>query len=138
MNVRGAGFLIAMLLIAAPACAPDDSNAQSASSATAENVAAFTCPDAAMSAGAVGAGPRADGRLQIVTTVAPITSIVANIAGDRADVVGVIPEGTNSHTYEPKPSVAKAMSTADIVFVNGLKLEDPTKDIAESNLPDGL
>lgn len=48
---------------------------------------------------------------------------------------GVIPEGTNSHTYEPKPSVAKQMSTADIVIVNGLKLEDPTKEIAETNLP---
>ncbi len=78
--------------------------------------------------------PDSGTRLQIVTTVAPITSIVANIAGDRADVHGVIPEGTNSHTYEPKPSVAKTMSTADIVFVNGLKLEDPTKEIAETNL----
>lgn len=76
-------------------------------------------------------------RLQIVTTVAPITSIVANIAGDKADVHGVIPEGTNSHTYEPKPNVAKLMSTADLVFVNGLKLEDPTREIAESNLRKG-
>ena len=95
----------------------------------------FSCPSDAVAAGATADGPANDSRLQIVTTVAPITSIVANIAGDRADVRGVIPEGTNSHTYEPKPSVAKQMSTADIVFVNGLKLEDPTKEIAETNLP---
>ncbi|MEO7369992.1 MAG: metal ABC transporter substrate-binding protein [Ilumatobacteraceae bacterium] len=69
--------------------------------------------------------------------MAPITSIVANIAGDRADVHGIIPEGTNSHTYEPKPNVAKLMTTADLVFVNGLKLEDPTREIAASNLQKG-
>ncbi len=77
------------------------------------------------------------GRLQVVTTVAPITSIVANIAGDKADVHGIIPEGEDSHTYEPKPSVAALVSRADIVFVNGLKLEDPTKDIANQNLSMG-
>ena len=73
----------------------------------------------------------------MATTVAPITSIVANIAGDRADVQGIIPEGQDSHTYEPKPSVAVLVSKADIVFVNGLKLEDPTKDIAAKNIRKG-
>ena len=75
--------------------------------------------------------------MQVVTTVAPITSIVATIAGDRADVHGIIPEGEDSHTYEPKPSVAALVSKADIVFVNGLKLEDPTKAIANKNIPKG-
>jgi ABC-type Zn uptake system ZnuABC Zn-binding protein ZnuA len=77
-----------------------------------------------------------DGRLTIVTTVAPITSIVANIAGDRARITGVVPEGTNSHTFEPPPQVAKVMEQADVVFVNGLQLEEPTFDLAEANAPD--
>jgi ABC-type Zn uptake system ZnuABC Zn-binding protein ZnuA len=98
-------------------------------------VASFSCPARATSAGAARSGPLGARRLQVVTTVAPITSIVANVAGDLADVHGVIPEGTDSHTYEPKPSVAELVSNADIVFVNGLKLEDPTKDIAQENLP---
>ncbi len=76
-------------------------------------------------------------RLQIVSTVAPITSIVANIAGDAADVVGIVPEGTNSHTFEPKPSVGTALAGADLVFFNGLQLEEPTKELAASNLRDG-
>ncbi len=78
-----------------------------------------------------------DGRLTIATTVAPITSIVANIVGDRADVEGIVPEGTNSHTFEPKPSVAELLSEADVAYVNGLKLEEPTKALAEENLKDG-
>jgi ABC-type Zn uptake system ZnuABC Zn-binding protein ZnuA len=98
-------------------------------------VASWTCPATASGAGADRPGPAAGGKLQIVSTVAPLTSIVANIAGDRAVVRGVIPEGEDSHTYEPKPSVASLMSTADLVFTNGLKLEDPTRVIAEKNLP---
>ena len=78
------------------------------------------------------------GVLTIATTVAPITSIVANIAGGTGTLVtGIVPEGTNSHTFEPKPSDAKTLETADIVFINGLVLEEPTKDLARANLKDG-
>ena len=77
-----------------------------------------------------------DGRLSVVSTVAPITSIVANIAGDRARITGVVPEGTNSHTYEPPPQVSKVMEDVDVVFVNGLQLEEPTVELAEQNAPD--
>jgi ABC-type Zn uptake system ZnuABC Zn-binding protein ZnuA len=78
------------------------------------------------------------GVLTIATTVAPITSIVANIAGGTNTVIsGIVPEGTNSHTFEPKPSDAKTLETTDIVFINGLVLEEPTKDLALANLKDG-
>lgn len=74
-----------------------------------------------------------DDRPLIATTVSPITSIAASIAGDRARIEGIVPEGTNSHTFEPSPQVAKLLSTADLILVNGLKLEDPTLKLAESN-----
>lgn len=74
-----------------------------------------------------------DGRLRVVTTVAPLTSIAATIGGDRVHVTGLVPEGTNSHTFEPPPSAAEVLSTADLVIVNGLKLEDPTADLAREN-----
>jgi len=83
-------------------------------------------------------GAPVTGVLTIATTVAPITSIVANIAGGTGTLVtGIVPEGTNSHTFEPKPSDAKTLETADIVFINGLVLEEPTKDLARANLKDG-
>ncbi|HEV8623892.1 MAG TPA: metal ABC transporter substrate-binding protein [Acidimicrobiia bacterium] len=84
-----------------------------------------------------GGGVSAGKKLKVVTTVAPITSIVANVAGDLAEVEGVVPEGTNSHTFEPAPSVAEVLSQADLVFVNGLALEEPTRKLAEANLKDG-
>ncbi len=91
-----------------------------------------------LSACASGSAPEADGSgLRVVTTVAPITSIAANIGGDKIILTGVVPEGTNSHTFEPPPSVAEVLTKADLVFINGLKLEDPTRELAEANMKAG-
>lgn len=73
-------------------------------------------------------------RLLVATTVSPITSIVSRVGGDCVDVRGIVPEGTNSHTFEPAPSVAALLSDADIIFINGLKLEDPTVEMAQANM----
>ncbi len=48
-----------------------------------------------------------------------------------------MPEGTNSHTFDPPPSAAAVLSEADLVFVNGLQLEEPTKELAAANMSDG-
>ena len=76
-------------------------------------------------------------KINVVTTVAPLTDIVRNIGGDRIDLFGIVPDGTNSHTFEPKPSDAKRLSQADLVIVNGLQLEEPTLKLAEANLRSG-
>src|SRR3954469_8144077 len=89
-----------------------------------------------VAAGLAGCAPSAastDHRLHIVTTVSPITSIVASVSGGLADVRGLIPEGADSHTFDPPARAAKVISDADVIFVNGLKLEDPTKDLATAN-----
>lgn len=77
--------------------------------------------------------------LRVATTVAPITSLVALIVGDTgAEVQGVVPEGTNSHTFEPPPSAAALLEDADVVFMNGLGLEEPTRELAEANAADAV
>ena len=76
------------------------------------------------------------GKVLVATTVSPITSIVSRVGGDCVEIRGIVPEGTNSHTFEPAPSVAALLSDADVVFINGLKLEDPTLAMAEANMRD--
>jgi ABC-type Zn uptake system ZnuABC Zn-binding protein ZnuA len=79
----------------------------------------------------------AEKKLSVVTTVAPITSIVENIAGDKIRLAGIIPEGINSHTFEPIPSDSKLLSNADLIILNGLDLETPTFKLAQANLKPG-
>jgi ABC-type Zn uptake system ZnuABC Zn-binding protein ZnuA len=76
-------------------------------------------------------------RLNVVSTVAPITSIVENIGGDKIALTGIIPEGMNSHTFEPVPSDVKILAEADLLIVNGLQLEEPTLKLAQANMKPG-
>jgi ABC-type Zn uptake system ZnuABC Zn-binding protein ZnuA len=75
--------------------------------------------------------------LKVVTTVSPITSIVENIGGTRITLQGIVPEGVNSHTFEPAPSVAAILADADLVFLNGLFLEEPTLELARATQKPG-
>jgi ABC-type Zn uptake system ZnuABC Zn-binding protein ZnuA len=76
-------------------------------------------------------------KLKIATTVEPLFNIVYNIGGSRIELVGIVPPGTDSHTFEPAPSDAIKLSVADIIFVNGLFLEEPTLKLAKANLKEG-
>ena len=122
--------LVGATAVAGVACA--SSSRSSAPPASAPPVP-FTCPAGAATVGTSAAGPAPGHKLSVATTVAPITSIVANVAGDRARIEGVIPEGQDSHTFEPKPSVAALFAQADVVFANGLALEAPTTGLAREH-----
>ena len=77
------------------------------------------------------------GRLKVVSTVSPLTNIVYNIGGDQIEVEGIVPEGVNSHTFEPAPSDAVKLAEADLIFMNGLNLELPSLELARANLKEG-
>jgi len=72
-------------------------------------------------------------KLKVVTTVAPHADLVREIAGDRVELVQMIPDGTDSHTYEPRPSDASVLQSADLIVLNGLHLETPTQRMADAN-----
>lgn len=72
-------------------------------------------------------------KLKVVSTVGPLVNIIYNIGGERIELSGVIPEGTDSHTFEPAPSDAVKLAAADLIFINGLTLEEPTKKLALAN-----
>lgn len=125
----------ALLLVALTACGAGAGADVDAGTDAAAAVAAFECPPGA---GAGGEPVELDGRrLRAVTTVAPLTSIVAAVAGPLAAVEGLVPEGHDSHTFEPRPSAAVALAEADVVFLNGLDLEEPIHDLARQRLAEG-
>ena len=71
--------------------------------------------------------------LKVVSTVSPITSLVENVGGARIRLEGIVPEGVNSHTFEPAPSVATVIAEADLIVLNGLFLEEPSLGMARAN-----
>jgi manganese/iron transport system substrate-binding protein len=93
---------------------------------------------AALAAGCASQSPSSSRGPVVITTVAPITDVVRTVAGPDARVDGVIPEGTDSHTFEPAPRDAKLFASADLVLVNGLHLESPTQRLARANVRKGV
>lgn len=66
---------------------------------------------------------------RIVCTVGMITDIVRNVAGDYAQVEGIIGEGVDPHLYKPTRGDVVQLSRADVVFYNGLLLEGKMTDV---------
>ncbi len=71
----------------------------------------------------------AGGKIQIIATVGVIADIVREVAGDKANVEGIIGEGVDPHLYKPTSVDIKAFQAADIVFYNGLMLEGKMSDV---------
>lgn len=75
--------------------------------------------------------------LKIGVTLHPYYSYVANIVGDAAQVVPLIPAGFNPHAYEPRAEDIKRISELDVVVLNGIGHDDfADRMIAASDKPD--
>jgi ABC-type Zn uptake system ZnuABC Zn-binding protein ZnuA len=62
-------------------------------------------------------------RLRAVATYSVIYDIARQVAGDRAEVVSLVPVGVDPHTFEPKPGDIRRIAEADLVLYNGFNLE---------------
>ena len=74
--------------------------------------------------------------LSVVTTVAPIADLVAQVGGDRVEVASLVPAGGDAHTYEPRPQDVVVLTEADAYLGIGLQLNEGALRLAEENLPE--
>jgi zinc transport system substrate-binding protein len=65
-------------------------------------------------------GAQEEDRLQIGVTLHPYYSWVANIVGERGEVIPVIPENADPHAYQPVPEDLEKLSRLDVIVINGL------------------
>ena len=61
--------------------------------------------------------------VSVVAGIFPVADMVKQVGGEYVDVTTVIPAGASPHTFEPKPSLVKTISTARIFFIVGAGLE---------------
>jgi zinc/manganese transport system substrate-binding protein/manganese/iron transport system substrate-binding protein len=80
--------------------------------------------------------PSAEAR--VVTTLPLFAEMAKQVGGDRVQVDALLPAGADPHTFEPVPSDIQLLTEADIVFANGLGLEEATIDLIDTNLPSGV
>ena len=84
----------------------------------------------------VGVDPARDGQLRVVTTTGILADLVRNVAGDRATVSQLVPDGADPHSYEPSLRAIRDVAYADLAFSNYLLLEQHSIIRAlDANLP---
>ena len=95
-------LLVATLVVLGIAgCATGKENSSQTTSATAENK-----------------------KIQVVTTNSIIYDMTKNIAGDLVDLHSIVPVGQDPHEYEPLPEDVQKVQKADLIFYNGINLEN--------------
>lgn len=62
-------------------------------------------------------------KVNVVVSIAPLYNITRAIAGDRADIILLVPPGASEHTFSPKPSLIMALAKADVFIKAGAGME---------------
>ncbi|MEZ4980356.1 MAG: zinc ABC transporter substrate-binding protein [Saprospiraceae bacterium] len=70
---------------------------------------------------------------KVVATASMIADMAENISGGLVDVETIVPIGGDPHIYEPTPSDAALVASADLILMNGLTFEGWLKELIENS-----
>jgi ABC-type Zn uptake system ZnuABC Zn-binding protein ZnuA len=71
--------------------------------------------------------------LRVVATTSIVADVVKQVAKDKIELVTLLPNEADPHTYVLTPSNLRAVTDADIVFYNGLGLEPFIDEMIEQS-----
>ena len=78
------------------------------------------------------------GKKTIVVTYSILGSLVRDAVGDAANVVVLIPNGSDPHEWEPSAKDIERLNNADLIVRNGLDLEGGIQDVLNTAQDDGV
>ena len=73
----------------------------------------------------------ADEKPQVVTTIAMISDIASNVAGDCVEVTALMGPGVDPHLYEARASDIKRLRNADAIMYAGFSLEGQMANVLD-------
>jgi ABC-type Zn uptake system ZnuABC Zn-binding protein ZnuA len=76
--------------------------------------------------------------LQVIATTTIVGDILRQVGGDRIALTVLTPLGADPHTFEPRPQDIALLSEAQLVFINGLGLEEALMPIVDSSAAGSL
>jgi zinc/manganese transport system substrate-binding protein len=62
-------------------------------------------------------------KLQVIASFSILADVVTQVGGERVDVHTLVPAMADAHVFQPTPSDARAVATADVLVANGLNFE---------------
>ena len=65
----------------------------------------------------------------VVVTYSILGDLVADLVGDAAKVIVVIPNGQDQHEFEPSAKIVEQINNVDFIVSNGLDLEEHLTDV---------
>lgn len=75
--------------------------------------------------------PIGNRKIRIVTTTGMIKDAVEHVTGDKAEVIALMGPGVDPHLYKATQGDLEKLTSADIVFYNGLHLEGKMGEVFE-------
>lgn len=87
-----------------------------------------------LSIAACSSAPADSGGLKVVASTTLVGDVVRQVGGEHIDLSVLLPVGVDPHTFEPRPQDMAALSDAQMVFINGLGLEEALKPSLDANV----
>jgi ABC-type Zn uptake system ZnuABC Zn-binding protein ZnuA len=87
---------------------------------------------------ACGSPPVAGDGLKVVASTTLVGDVVREVGGEHIQLSVLLPVGADPHTFEPRPQDMAALSEAQVVFINGLGLEEALKPSLDANVKGAL
>lgn len=63
-------------------------------------------------------------RLRVGVTINPLKDFAEAIGGDKVEVFSIIPDGSDAHSFDPKPKDLKDLINTNVFIYNGLEMEE--------------